>query len=128
MSEPSKVNMDFLLELSKTQVNPGIPIVWDPIKMFIQEVDVLFNTTSTDVLCAPDGWPNLRAYIFKTNVSAPALQMKLQDMIQQYCPTSTEVDWDLECGFVRGELSDIGIITLTIRTGDGPITKDYYVG
>lgn len=128
MSEVYKADMDFLLELSKSQVKPDIPIVWDPVKMFIQEVDVLFNTSSTDVLCAPDGWPNLKEYVFKTNVSAPALQMKLRETIQQNCPTATDVDWELECGFVRGELSDIGIITLTIRTGDIPVVKDYYVG
>lgn len=128
MAEQYKADMDFLLELSKAQVHPDIPIVWDPIKMFMQEVDVLFSTSSTDVLCAPDGWPNLKEYVFNTNVSAPALQMKLNDLIQQNCPTSTDVDWDIECGFVKGEISDIGIITLTIRTGDKPLVKDYYIG
>lgn len=129
MAEP-KADIDILLNLTQHSGTPSsIPMTWDKIDMFIQEVDILFHTDNYTVLCEPDGWPNLKSYIFRTNVSAGALQSKIQELISTQCPTSTDVNWSIDVGFVRGELHDIGIITLTIKVPEGADkVKEYYVG
>lgn len=107
------------------------PIEHDRYSMFLQEIEMLFNTSKHDVLCEPNMWPNIKAYVFSTGISSITLSSVLNDLISQYCPTSEFCEWDLDVKFMRGELSDIGIIDLVIyvkEDGREDITRQFYIG
>lgn len=119
---------DFKIDLIDS--SSEFPIEFDKYKIFLQEIEVLFNTSRYDVLCSPNQWPNLKDYVFQTGISSITLSAILNDLIIQYCPTSAYCDWYLDIKFMRGELSDIAIIDLTIRTdeSDDDIKRQFYIG
>ena len=120
--------MDFKVDPRLTGV-PEFPILMDKYEMLLQEIDVLLQTSNTDVLCAGINWANIRDYIFTTRVSESTLQNKIRTLIYSECPSSEDVDIDVTVQMMQGELSDIGIITVTIKNMDTVVGKrEYYVG
>lgn len=119
---------DFKIEI--IDENMEFPIEFNKYQLFLQEIELLFNTNRYDVICSPNQWPNLKSYVFQTGVSSITLSSILNDLIVQYCPTSEICDWDLDIKFMRGELSDIAIIDLTIRTDEDEddIERQFYIG
>lgn len=122
------IPMDFKLDPSLAP-NPEFPIIYNKYDMLIQEIDVLLQTSNTDVLCSGTDWPNIKDYIFKTKVSEETLQQNIQTLIYEKCPSATDVDISVDVKIMQGSLSDIGIITVTLSNLDEVINeKQYYVG
>lgn len=120
--------MDFKLDPSLAP-NPEFPIIYNKYDMLMQEIDVLLQTSNTDVLCSGSDWPNIKDYIFKTKVSEETLQQNIQTLIYEKCPSATDVDISVDVKIMQGSLSDIGIITVTLSNLDEVINeKQYYVG
>lgn len=120
--------MDFKVNPSLTP-NPEFPIMYNKYDMLLQEIDVLLQTSNTDVLCSGSDWPNIRDYIFRTKVSDETLAQNLQALIYEKCPSSTDVDISVDVKIMQGSLSDIGVITVTISNMNEVINeKQYYVG
>lgn len=125
---PTGTPMDFKLDPSLSP-NPEFPILSNKYDMLLQEIDVLFQTSNTDVLCSGSDWPNIKDYIFRTKVSEETLEQNLQSLIYEKCPSSTDVDITVDVKIMQGSLSDIGIITVTISNMEEIINeKQYYVG
>lgn len=128
MSSVQTRPMDFKIDPSLSP-NPELPIIWNKYDMLLQEIDVLFQTSNTDILCSGTGWPDIKDYIFKTKVSADTLEQKLSSLIYDKCPSATGVDIDVKVQIMQGSLSDIGVITVTISELDNVVNeKQYYVG
>lgn len=123
----SNVSMDF--KLNPNLENPEFPIMYNKYEMLMQEIDVLLQTSNTDVLCSGSDWANIKDYIFKTKVSEGTLEQQLQTLIYDKCPSATDVNISVKVQLMMGTLSDIGIITVTISDMENVINeKQYYVG
>lgn len=108
---------------------PDIPIIYDVYEMLIQEIDVLFSTDNTEVLCGGDNWANLKQYIFATSISESTLASTLRKLIYSECPSSEGISIAVDIRFFRGALNDIGVITVTITEDSTLITKkEYFIG
>lgn len=108
------------------------PILVDVFDMFIQEVDILFETDHTEILNSggESKWAGMKRLVFETGISNETLKIKLTELIKDECPSSEGIDWDLDVKFIRGSESDIGLIDLHIRDDRQFITKtkNYFIG
>lgn len=131
MAKVEGIPMDFRLKQDFDRPIPNSPILTNKYDLFIQELQILFDTNRYDVLCSPHGWPGIKDYVFSTNVSNVTLGTLIQEAIADMCPTATDIDYSIGVKFVRGELSDIAIIDLTITPSEDDlqeIKKQYYIG
>lgn len=122
------VPMDMKLNMA-LEPNPDFPIIYNQYEMLIQEIDVLFSTDQTEVICGGTEWANLKQYVFSTNVSESTLSTRLEKLIYSECPSSEGIPVTVQVQFYHGTIDDIAIITVTITENSTIVNqKQYYVG
>lgn len=108
------------------------PIIVDVYDIFLQEIDILFETDSDEVLNSggETQWASLKKLIFETGISEVTLVNELTSLINRECPSGEDIDWKLSIKFVRGTESDIGLIDLHIYDDRRFLIRDkkYFIG
>jgi len=94
------------------------PILRNALDLFRQEISILFSGSPTDVFGNDEDWVDIEKYVFKTNVNASTLESKISNAISRYCPSSEDFTFKVEVKFIRGELSDIGLIDVHIFSSE----------
>lgn len=112
--------------------NSSITII-DEYEMFIQEVDILFETNSNEVLNSGGDkkWIDLQKLVFETGISTTTLKNEINNLIKTECPSNTEIfKYTIDVKFIRGNESDIGIIDLVIYDNRNIVVRDkkYFIG
>ena len=93
------------------------PHKYTDLDFLFQEIEVLLTTSPCDEFI------DLRSYVFKTHISASTLQSKIMDMINRsiYIPYNRMVE--VGVSFMRGNVSDIGLIDVKITKNNDCTTK-----
>ena len=73
-----------------------------------------------------DEFIDLRTYVFKTHVSASTLQSKIMNIINRSVYILDDLMVEVEVSFMRGEVSDIGLIDAKITKNNDYTTKPEY--
>lgn len=82
-----------------------------------QEIEVLLTTSPCDE------FTDLCSYVFKTHISASTLQSKIMDMINRSIYIPDDLMVEVGVSFMRGDVSDIGLIDVTITKNNDCTTK-----
>ena len=103
------------------------PFVYSETDIVFQEIEMLLSTDPYDVLNAHDEFLNLKAYIFKTNVSNASIKQKLERLISDTVFIPDNIHIELDVYFMHGTVSDIGIIDVHIEnTSDNDVQNRLY--
>ena len=102
---------------AQTKVHPYKYIDLD---FLFQEIEALLTTSPCDEFI------DLRSYVFKTHVSASTLQSKIMDMINRSVCIPDNLMVEVGVSFMRGKVSDIGLIDVKITKNNDYITKQEY--
>lgn len=102
------------------------PCKYTDLDFLFQEIEVLLTASPHDVFNADDEFIDLRSYVFKTHVSTSTLQSKIMNIINRsvYIPDDLMVEF--EVSFMRGKVSDIGLIDVKITKNNDYATKSEY--
>lgn len=91
-----------------------------------QEIEVLLTASPYDAFNAADEFIDLRSYVFKTHVSASTLQSKIINIINRSVYIPDDLMVEVEVSFMRGKVSDIGLIDAKITKNNDYTTKLEY--
>ena len=113
-------HLDFIA-LREDMSNP-VGMINDMLEMFQQEIKVLFSCPSHEVFANDDEWVDIEQYVFMTNLDNMTLENKIRDSIRVCCPHAENFIFTVNMSFVRGELSDIGVVDVSIFLPNDPNT------
>ena len=102
------------------------PYKYTDLDFLFQEIEVLLTTSPYDVFNAADEFIDLKSYVFKTHVSASTLQSKIMNIINRSVYIPDDLTVDVEVSFMRGKVSDIGLIDVKITKNNDYTTKPEY--
>ena len=102
------------------------PYKYTDLDFLFQEIEVLLTTSPYDVFNAADEFIDLRSYVFKTHVSASTLQSKIMNIINRSVYIPDDLTVEVEVSFMRGKVSDIGLIDVKITKNNDYKTKPEY--
>lgn len=91
------------------------PFKYTDLDFLMQEIEVLLGTSPYDVFNAHEEFLDLKEYVFKTKVSNQALENKLKRLINDTVCIPDNYNVDVSVYFMKGKLSDIGIIDVFVR-------------
>jgi len=88
----------------------------ESIEVFIQHLDMLFSTPKTMVLGSPDFGIDLESYVWNTSKSASSVRQEIMTQINEYVSYEllSQVDYDIEIGYLKGEVWDTIIVDVVI--------------
>ena len=95
------------LAIAQTKAHP---YKYTDLDFLFQEIEVLLTASLYDVFNAVDEFIDLRTYVFKTHVSASALQPKIMNIINRSVYILDDLMVEVEVSFMRGKVSDIRLI------------------
>lgn len=93
------------------------PYKYTDLDSLFQEIEVLLTTGPCDE------FTDLRSYIFKTHVSASTLQSKIMNIINRSIYISDDLMVEVGVSFMKGNVSDIGLIDVKITKNNDCTTK-----
>ena len=96
------------------------PCKYTDLDFLFQEIEVLLTTSPCDEFI------DLRSYVFKTHVSASTLQSKIMNIINRSVYIPDDLMVGVEVSFMRGKVSDIGLIDDKITKNNVYTTKPEY--
>lgn len=96
------------------------PYKYTDLDFLFQEIEVLLTTSPYDEFI------DLRSYVFKTYASASTLQSKIMNIINRSVYIPDDLMVEVEVSFMRGDVSDIGLIDVTITKNNDYTTKPEY--
>ena len=89
--------------------------------------DSLFQEIEDLLITSPcDEFIDLCSYVFKTHISASTLQPKIMDMINRSVYIPDDLTVEVGVSFMRGNVSDIGLIDVKITKNNDYATKPEY--
>ena len=86
------------------------------------EIEVLLTTSPCDEFI------DFCSYVFKTHIRASTLQSKIMDMINRSVYILDDLMVEVGVSFMRGNVSDIGLIDVKITKNNDCTTKPEYQG
>ena len=111
------------LAIAQTKAHP---YKYTDLDFLFQEIEVLLTASLYDVFNAVDEFIDLRTYVFKTHVSASALQPKIMNIINRSVYILDDLMVEVEVSFMRGKVSDIRLIDAKITKNNDYTTKPEY--
>lgn len=97
------------------------PYKYTDLDFLFQEIEVLLTTSPCDEFI------DLRSYVFKAHVSASTLQSKIMNIINHSAYIPDDLMVEVEVSFMRGKVSDIGLIDAKITKNNDYATKPEYI-
>ncbi len=95
------------------------PIVNDPLKLFIQELDVLFSTDEYTVLGNEDVGLSLERYLGKFSLSGDTIKALVIKKIKANCYMHEYFTWDVVISFKAALITDIMMVDVFIKNQFG---------
>ena len=93
------------------------PNKYTDLDFLFHEIEVLLTTSPCDEFI------DFCSYVFKTHISASTLQSKIMDMINRSVCIPDDLMVEVGVSFMRGDVSDIGLIDVTITKNNDYTTK-----
>lgn len=88
----------------------------DNLDCAIQELDMLFNTTNTELIGDTNYGTNFEQFLWQLTPSPSELKKYINDKIQQYTYYMSQYEYDINIRTELGELRDIYYVEITIKT------------
>ena len=82
----------------------------------IQELDMLFNTTNTELIGDTNYGTNFEQFLWQLTPSPSELKRYINEKIQQYTYYMLQYDYDINIKTELGELRDIYYVEITLTT------------
>lgn len=103
----------------------GSPTLNYEVDLLIQQVDILFDTTPTEVLGDENFGTDYDKYLYDTRLSADNLKM----IVEQDLMNLNLMGWryDVEVYLLQGTEQDIAIIQITFTKGIETVQKTYKI-
>lgn len=103
----------------------GTSTINSEVDLLIQQVDILFDTTPTEVLGADDFGTNYDRYLYDTRLTAESMKT----IVEQDLSTLNLMGWryDVEVHLLQGTEQDIMIINIVFTKGIESIQKIYKI-
>jgi len=103
----------------------GSPTLNYEVDLLLQQVDILFDTTPTEVLGADDFGTKYDTYLYDTRLSAS----NLKSIIEQDLTNLNLMGWkpNVEVYLLQGTEQDIAIIQITFAKGIETVQKTYKI-
>lgn len=109
--------IDFNGSKPATAQTKAQPNKYTDLDSLFQEIGVLLTTSPCDEFI------DLCSYVFKTHICTSTLQSKIMDMINRSVYIPDDLMVEVEVSFMRGKVSDIGLIDVTITKNNDCTTK-----
>jgi hypothetical protein len=103
----------------------GKPTLNYEVDLLLQQVDILFDTTPTEVLGDEDFGTNYDKHLYNTKLSAS----NLKAIVEQDLMKLNLMGWsfDVEVHLLQGTEQDIAIIQITFTKGVEAVQKTYKI-
>lgn len=88
----------------------------DKLDCAIQELDMLFNTTNTELIGDTNYGTNFEQFLWQLTPSPSELKKYINEKIQQYTYYMSQYDYDINISTELGELRDIYYVEITLNT------------
>lgn len=105
-------------------LNDESTILIDNIDIYLQEIDILFNTNYTDVLGSPTIGSNFENYLFDLTVSASEIEDAVVSVLSD-CISYDKFDTSVAVDIIKGTEGDI--IFLSIDINDNTPEKNFII-
>lgn len=103
----------------------GNPTINEEVDLLIQQVDILFDTTPTEVLGDDEFGTRYDHYLYDTRLSAENLkQIVIQDISEL---NLMGWNYEVEVYLLQGTEQDIAIIDITFKKGIETVQKTYKI-
>jgi len=104
------------LYLRPEEENTDILESYEPIEIFVQQLEVLFFTQPGDVLGSPRMGIDLERYVHELFLNEYDLKQKINIQIKQYCPLALQFSYDIGIYFAKASDSrDAVLINVTME-------------
>lgn len=90
--------------------------VSDKLNAALQELDMLFNTTNTELIGHPKYGTNFESFLWQMTPSPNALKSYIEDKIKNFTLFCQEYDIVVEVEIVPGEYRSIYNVVIALRT------------
>lgn len=107
--------MDFNVRNYLEQVYIDTPEIVDFIDLFVQEIDILFNTDKYEIFGKNDFGIDIEKKLWKTNIRADLLASDIEQAIINHCESQQFFDFTVDVKMIRGISRDIGVVEITIK-------------
>ncbi len=103
----------------------GTPTINSEVDLLIQQVDILFDTTPTEVFGDENFGTKYDSYLYNTRLSADNIKSIVENDISKLYL----MDWDynVEVYLLQGTEQDIAIIQITFTKGIEQVQKTYKI-
>jgi hypothetical protein len=103
----------------------GVATVNQEVDLLLQQVDILFDTTPTEVLGDENFGTKYDTYLYDTRLSASNLKLIVETDISQL--NLMGWDYDVEVHLLQGTEQDIAVIQITFYKGIESVQKTYRI-
>lgn len=91
------------------------PVITNELQLFLQEIDILFNTEQFEVLGNLDMGMSLEQFLGKYSMSAARIKELSISQIKNNCFMNEFFNWEIDVQFINGSLSDIMMLTIVVK-------------
>ncbi len=106
---------DFNIRTNDDQLFQVSPEIRKPLDLFLQEIDILFDTEQGQIFGQRSFGYQLEQLIWKTGLSEDSIESLATAQIKENCFSEKEFNWTLTVQIMKGSSKDIGVIDLSIR-------------
>lgn len=94
--------------------------------IFVQEIDILFSTTPTEILGLPFCGVDWDSYVWDLTLSPNRISSDIKALISVYTTMSQKFKYDVNCEILFGSNSDIILLTLDLWDEEDTLYKKTY--
>lgn len=103
----------------------GTATINQEVDLLLQQVDILFDTTPTEVLGDENFGTKYDSYLYDTRLSASNLKLIVEDDLSQL--NLMGWDYEVEVHLLQGTEQDIAVIRITFYKGIESVQKTYRI-
>lgn len=102
------------------------PILLNPFDIFVQEIDILFDTQPTEILGYPLCGIDWNNYVWDLNKSTQMISREVESIIYTYATYASKFRFTVGCEVLYGSKSDIILLTLDLWDSNDKQYKKTY--
>ena len=98
----------------------------DELSLAIQEIDMLFNTTCTELIGYPEYGLSIETFLWTLTPTTSELKKYLNDQVKRYCPIAQKFNVDINVEFYQGKFRSVYLVMISLEAPDGTIITRKY--
>lgn len=98
----------------------------DEFDLALQEIDMLFNTSNTELIGYTDYGLNLESFLWTLTPTTTELNKYIRNKIDVYCPLSKKFNVSVNTEYLRGTYRSIYLISISLTNENGITTTRKY--